>query len=156
MLWLVVCDAAAMLLLPQNSKYLLCGRCSVETQHFYRCICFSRVRAVRLNTSLCQVSLPSPPNRTCQFPSIRLSSLPFGDWPSIVSNTFGSCTLCSSCAPHNWKTCRSCRVRGRVLDTQEHQPLPAEPRRAPFRCVRLSKSPYCSAFSLAGMLNLPV
>ena len=32
---------------------------------------------MRLNTLLCQVSLPSPPNRTCQFPSIRLSSLPF-------------------------------------------------------------------------------
>ena len=35
-----------------------------------------RVRAVRLNTLLCQVSLPFPPNRTDPFPSIRLSSFP--------------------------------------------------------------------------------
>jgi hypothetical protein len=37
-------------------------------------------------------------------------------------------------------TCAACRVRGRVLVDQEHQPLSTEPRRAPFRYIRLSNA----------------
>ncbi len=54
----------------------------------------------------CQVSLPSPPNRMYKFPSVQLSGLPLAILPSIASNMFGSCTLCSSHIPRNWKTCR--------------------------------------------------
>ena len=43
------------------------------------------VRALRLNMATYQVSLPSPPNRTYKFPSVRLSRIPLAFWRDGVS-----------------------------------------------------------------------